>query len=492
MLRNCAKSVVALSTPRYVVFNNYLKLFVPELNEETLDSITFKSNEVNETMKFETLETLGKKYGRNLDLKFYQRHFDDVNSLMNYSFEQNLNNGGNVDPKLIKQDIYENSYFVSSDRWNVTNLIRKYKLSSFDVFHSLVSTSTPFNAGIHSHDVSKMNYDEMKRDFYRDTTSGYRFFDYWNGIGIKSSFPIDVNNNVTPFELNMRRYNDRNSGLGFYKIINLLSNNVDKRTDDFVKYIPTIKYVDEYKHGETIIDAAFPDIASLFKKDEMINKYVSEVTSSFFDNQMAKKKIQSYWSHRFCFDGECKWDYQVTPFYEQYVKHNEKSLSDTFELKSSDFSEMQLCYNHKIPIGKMSMVNMLMFGRTNVTFNFLERLLSFVRYTEDSSTFQLDNYVLDRTNYYNSNGDRRYDVIWKEDNINNLKFAQTDYEKLYVAKNMIQLMNEVDPSVLNYHNYVMIAEWYRLNDLSIQTNNGAQYSEMSRIKSKDKLYKELN
>jgi len=495
MLRNCAKSVVSLSTPRFVVFNNYLKLSVPEMASETLDSLTFKSTEVSNVMKFETLQTLGSKYGRNVDMNYYKKYFDDVDSLINYGLEQNLQNGGNVDPKMIKQDICDHSFFNSPDRWNVTNLIRKYNLSSFDVFQTLVSASIPFNAGVLSHTPSKMNIDEMKKDFYRETESGYRYFDYWNGIGLKSSFPIDVNNNVTPFELNMRRYNDRNSNLGFYKIIKLLSNNVEKRTDDFVKYIPTIKEVIDYKHGETIIDAAFPTIESLFEKDTKINNYVALLTKNILTDKNMKEKKQTYWSHRFTFDGDCKWDYQVTPYYQKYVKNNIQSLSDTFELKTFDISkevgEIQLSYNHKIPIEHMSMVNMLMFGRTNVTFAFLERLLSFVRYSEDSSSFQLDNYLLDKSNYAFSNGDRRYDVVWREDNINNLKFAQTDYEKLYVAKNLIQLMNEVDPSVLNYHNYVMIAEWYRLNDVPIQFSHSSQYGAMSRASSKEKLYKEL-
>ena len=32
---------------------------------------------------------------------------------------------------IIKKDILENTYFITADNWNITNLIRKYKLSSF-------------------------------------------------------------------------------------------------------------------------------------------------------------------------------------------------------------------------------------------------------------------------------------------------------------------------------------------------------------------------
>jgi len=135
---------------------------------------------------------------------------------------------------------------------------------------------------------------------------------------------------------------------------------------------------------------------------------------------------------------------------------------------------------------------MLMFGKTNVNYAFLERLLSYVRFKDGHhvDTYQLDNYLLQKYPYA-SECNKRYDVIWKDDNISELKFAVSDYDKLYVAKNMIQLMNEVDPAVLNYHNYVVISEWYRINDWQIQTEHIDQENEIKRLQSKDNLYKIL-
>ncbi len=100
--------------------------------------------------------------------------------------------------------------------------------------------------------------------------------------------------------------------------------------------------------------------------------------------------------------------------------------------------------------------------------------------------FQLDNFVL--RYYINSMSDKRYEVSWREDNINDLKFARTDYEKMRVAKNLIQLMNEVEPQHLNFENYYQIAEWYRDNDLSIQTLDIQINNEIGRIKSEKALF----
>lgn len=70
---------------------------------------------------------------------------------------------------------------------------------------------------------------------------------------------------------------------------------------------------------------------------------------------------------------------------------------------------------------------------------------------------------------YHSNDSKNYTIEWDQHNVNNIEFAQKDIDKLYVAKYLIQLMNEVEPNLLNFVNYSMICEWYVQNDLAIQT-----------------------
>ena len=95
---------------------------------------------------------------------------------------------------------------------------------------------------------------------------------------------------------------------------------------------------------------------------------------------------------------------------------------------------------------------------------------------------------------YSNSSKPSYQVEWSESNIYDLEFAQTDLQKLMVAKYLIQLMNEVDPLYLNFHNYWVIAEWYQRHDIAIQlifndidreTQSNKSNSIYNRILSKD-------
>lgn len=80
---------------------------------------------------------------------------------------------------------------------------------------------------------------------------------------------------------------------------------------------------------------------------------------------------------------------------------------------------------------------------------------------------QLDNYVQQKIE---SNYAQRYKIEWNDDNIDELEYVKTDKDKLVAVKTLIQLMNEVDPKLLNRNNYYQIANWYKFNDYAIWIN----------------------
>ena len=473
MLRNSSHPDISISYPKYIVFHNYLKLSTIQFNFELINSSSFNSNEIQETMTVEALEALGKKYNSIIKLDHFKEFLLKEHNLINEAFTEVKIDSNKKD--IIKKDILENTYFITADNWNITNLIRKYKLSSYDVFLSLLS-----GYNIKLEDIKK-TYDKY------ELNNGYRYFDYFFGVGFKCRFPDDINNN--PFELNMRRYNDRNGYLGYHYIIKLLSDNIDKRSDNFVRFYPVDKK-DTQSNNPIIIGSIIKQFISYFKPDanKIINDYVNKTTSYIFENPKFNNKEHLYWSHRQRYDGDiCEWNYQMMDFYDKYIKDNITHLSDTFVFDYSDDNMYkQIIYNRTIEMQDLSMVNMLIFGKTNITFEFLERLLSFIRYTENDCIVQLDNYQI--TKYmYGGYKKKSYNITWKDDNINMLKFCQTDYEKLYAAKNMINLMNEVDPEILNYHNYVIIGQWIMTNDMTIQTQYSSQHMEQSRLDSEKQL-----
>jgi hypothetical protein len=275
--------------------------------------------------------------------------------------------------------------------------------------------------------------------------------------------------------------------MGYHHIINLLVKSFDQKTDDFVRYTPDIK--DTMDKNDSIINTLYKSIVSYFKPDvnKRINDYVDRATSHVFKNP---DKKQIFWNHRqIPGNDKCSWAYQMTEYYDKYVKDELTHISDTFDLDySEDDNHKQLKYNMIVDMKYVSMVNMLIFGKTNITFNFLERLLSYIRYTENNYVYQLDNYQITKYVYGCGYNKKIYQIEWRHDNIHTLKFCQTDYEKLYAAKNLINLMNETDPSVLNYHNYVIVGNWIMANDMSIQSSYSAQFRETSRLESESKLY----
>jgi hypothetical protein len=104
-----------------------------------------------------------------------------------------------------------------------------------------------------------------------------------------------------------------------------------------------------------------------------------------------------------------------------------------------------------------SIVNMLIFGKSNISRDMVPTVLSLIRFGHSPSMrTQLDNYVIDRSEH-------RYvsdPITWRDDNVHNeLAFPQTDSQRLEVAKGLIHLMNETDPKELNMVNYYLISEW---------------------------------
>lgn len=475
MLKNNSTNTISLSYPKYIIFHDYLKLSTKQFHNELIDSITFKSDEITDIVTIELLELISKKYKTTLKLDSYKDMFKEADYLINMAIKE-----FKINETEIKKDILENTFYLSSDNWNITNLVRKYKLSSFDVFVCLI---LDYN----------FKLEDIKNDFdNNELNNGYRYFDYYNGIGIKCRFPDDVNNNS--FDLNMRRYNDRNYNIGYHKIIKLLSDNYDKRSDDFCKYYletnnkTMIESVSDIVK-DTVLNIINNIYVSFFKPDvnKKINDYVEKQTSYIFEDQKIKDKKLFFWNHRTVyFEEKCEWDFQIMQYYDKYIKNEIINISDTFDFDfNEDENHKQLKYNNTIEMKDISMVNMLIFGKTNVTFSFLERLLSYIRYIEQNYIFQVDNYVIIRIDSYSK---QNYKIEWKDDNINKLKFCQTDYEKLYAAKRIIELMNEVDPVILNYHNYVMIGKWIMINENSICQQHSQQYMETSKNESKNKLF----
>jgi hypothetical protein len=119
-----------------------------------------------------------------------------------------------------------------------------------------------------------------------------------------------------------------------------------------------------------------------------------------------------------------------------------------------------------------SIVNMIIYGKVNINWNILERILPLIRVKFVTlgymQTTQLDNYVISEISYPGLEGPV-YKIDWRDDNVSSeLERPKSDFEKLKVAKALYRLMNEVPPELLNFNNYYHVCSWYHRNDMGIQ------------------------
>lgn len=460
MLRNISNKLLNISRPKYLAVGNF-RISLDYSNPLMKNQLTFFDSDVKETMDINSVYDVATKYNRNINLSFYKNNLGSHNIfLLNAAckFQEHKS--------LLLNDIYSYTFFSSNlEQLNITKLVKLYNLNSFDVFYNLVSKAKTFNMGILSYNHNEMSKEKIKEQFLsqikEQPLNNYIYFDYWNEIGLKSKFLLDTTNDLIPFEINMQRYNDYS---GYLRLLCLLVNNIANRNENFDKYEP--------------LEPIFIDEPINISEDriEQINNLIDKSFESYKNDKIFQtvvlEKNPNYYNHRFIsnFDSDNKiWPYQTTEFYNQYIKPYPAycELVSRFDF-DFEFRKNLITPNHKNGYKHISLVNMIVFGKTKINFDTFERLLPLVRYKIYDNHIQLDNWIINRLEFPANDGPK-YNVEWSDTNIHELDFVQTDREKLVVAKNLILLMNEVDPKFLNFHNYWVVAEWYQQNDFAIQT-----------------------
>lgn len=359
-------------------------------------------------------------------------------------------------------------YTRGLEAWDITHLAKQYQLKSEDVFSALVEDAEPFGMGVFAHRKCKASDFKQRVEYAIQHGSKYVHIDYWNGIGVKSSFPVNINDPDTPLKLAIRRYNDRNGDTGYHRIVKMLYQNLTNRLDEYQPLYPDqeLKPLEESK------------IDGLYKPewDDEANSAI-QVTppTSEYDNASAiweyamNAREPNYYNHR---DGvENVWQYMMQPMYEMYIKDQPAkytSLAYLCDIRDNRVESIRIHGKHAF--ASMSIVNMLIYGHVNINMTILERILPMVRYTENRNmdTIQLDNYEIKHFIRADPKSPR-YVINWRDDNIPSLKFAKTDAEKLIVCKALSRLMNEVPPELLNFNNYYHVCAWGHCQDLAVQT-----------------------
>ena len=108
---------------------------------------------------YELLEPLYKEYNNDAYMN-YTKFNDDVKYIHEdivSAFEKNELSVTEGNGQQIYNDIRDTTHFERGiEDWNITQLVRKYKLNSVDVFNALVENAQPFNMGHFAYDANKV------------------------------------------------------------------------------------------------------------------------------------------------------------------------------------------------------------------------------------------------------------------------------------------------------------------------------------------------
>ena len=365
--------------------------------------------------------------------------------------------------------------------------------------------------GLLSHDEEKQNIQELEKTFDTSNKNSdeYVYFDWYNGVGIKNRFPKDIYK--SEFKLDMRRFNDRNYDVGYERILALINARIEQiknnqfKLKKFERHDP---FADEKHFLEKSVVKNTDDEKNI---DDKENIQPNRGSNIYKENQKIIKKYnlvpteepelkQNYCNHRTSakLNGKNLWNYMIFPeetdndkkykeFIMKGIKNNVFDLYNYFELRLLD----QLKYDEKIKNNKemlsddvsynlvpydnvtlenLSIVNCLIFGKSNVRLCDLDKLLGLVRYNKEHSSWcvRIDNYDIENYPYVMDDG-KSYNISIETNNIFlNSSFFNDARTKNDIAKNIVKVMNEVDPELLNHVNYNILTKYLMKNDFKEQ------------------------
>ena len=515
MLRITKKVFDNIKNPNYIIFNGIIRTSFTEVHDELSHKITFFDKDVNKSMQYNDYINLCKKYNRENGLIDYKNQADIytnqiISSLKIFPTDMQ---------KIFIDDISNNTYFKRYfEDYNITSLMRKYQVEPAEIFGFLAQPYkkiTQFNnlEGFFNKYESNMIYyknefNSLKKNYSNASDNNSSIYiDYYKTVALKCSIPYNLS---YPMIINPRRYQDRNGHILFPKLFHLIAYKLNKNPElkdnkNYIIYeddIPSArkvdkiinkisKYVNNLKNDEhiEIFNNKIKHTIKIPEEDKLSDEYT-------IYNTIINKKIQSWFNHRYdILDKKKVWGYMMEQFYNEYVKDsiNKYEIDNLIYLGYKNPERIRFKYDSNYSMDELSIVNMIIYGKTNINQNILERILPLIRFQENNKYeyIQLDNYViLNKQRYHHSAPS--YEILFKDDNIYELAFVEKEIDKQKIVRGLLRLMNEVNPEHLNFNNYYQLYLWEYRNDSIVQFINNKKSNYESENKSYNKLFKNLS
>lgn len=483
LFRTNIKSLIKINT---IVFDNFVNLkagieipptnyaFIDEsLNKSNIFTNIIGKNEKNENqykIKFEDLEKL----------KLNQ----PINSVIKYNMDKYKYLHKDILAKAsneLKEKIYKYTYFeYGFEYWILTDLVRRYNIQGKELFLAMTANNEKY----------QKIWDEAN-----ESSNGYKYFDYIGGYGIKNGYLTDVYKGETM--LNLRKYVDRSGIAGYTRLIDLMEEKIKiKATNNYIETIGKntekntekikIKDIDESwsdnenkitipsmnLEGKTVnycnhnlnTNKTYSFGLNLTNEEiSILNKDLDEDTDDDYEIKYKKslerdkrdlaqfKKFISNGISNGDFDLEKYFEYKLRPKYDwTWTDDVDKTNLDNYILVPKKDYEKSFMED-------LSVTNCIIFGKSNIRFCDVEKLLSLIRYKYEMYVETLDNFEI----YYSNTHFIKPNTI--DEKINSMEFCKYQ-DMLECAKWLIQIMNEIEPSLINLHNYHTLVNYCKQKD----------------------------
>ena len=340
----------------------------------------------------------------------------------------NKNHLKDVSTKL-KEEIKKNTYFENSfELWNITKLVRKYNITGKDIFLSMTKDNEEFN----------------KKWLEKEVIYDYKRFDYCNHKAIKNSFSTDINKNETT--LNLRRYVERGNFNGYKQLINMLEEKIKEEPNYNNLLLYNLIKEDEKINNNKKINKNEIFIPSMDLKDKTL----------FYFNQNNDKKCKIKEHKKFynmIINGKEEKIFNLS----NYLSYNLRPNYDLFEIDEKDLNNYILTPRNETELSNLSIINCIIFGEDNIRFEDINKLMSLVRFKSIHYSVILDNINI---SHYDG---QRIKINSDDKELNEMQFCKYQ-DILECCKWLIQIMNNINPELINHHNYHTLVEYCKKYD----------------------------
>ena len=337
------------------------------------------------------------------------------------------NNLKDVSTKL-KEEINKNTYFENSfELWNITKLVRKYNITGKDIFLSMTKDNEEFN----------------QKWLEKEVINDYKHFDYCNHKGIKNSFSTDINKNKTT--LNLRRYVERGNFNGYKQLINMLEEKITEEPNYNNLLLSNLIKEDEKINNNKKINKNEIIIPSMDLKGR---------TLSYFNQNNNECKIKEHKEfYDMVINGKNKKIFNLS----NYFSYNLRPNYDLLEIDEKDLNNYILTPRNETELSNLSIINCIIFGEDNIRFEDINKLMTLVRFKSIHYSIILDNINI-------SHYDGQLIKINSDDKeLNEMQFCKYQ-DILECCKWLIQIINNINPELINHHNYHTLVEYCKKYD----------------------------